>query len=260
MSRHAPATALRPLHEGLVLLEWLSDAAEPVGVTAVAGHFAWPKSRAHRVLAALVATGYAAQDGDRRYRATPKVLRLASGAMSRHPLRALALPALRRASEETGCDAIFSVLHEDRSLAIAVDSPAGRPASDPFAELGRAAHLHGAANGKILLAWLPLLEQEALLARLDLPELTARTITDRVKLEQELTRTRERGWALNDRENHPNTVTVSVPVFDGFHRCVAAFALSHRPGAAKREALLAVLQRESKALTRAIAQSARSTS
>lgn len=244
---------LGPLHDGLDLLEWLSDQPQAVGVSTAAERFAWPRSRAHRVLGALVAAGYAVQEADRRYRATARVLRLACGTMSRHPLRALALPALRRTSEATGCDSVFSVLDGERTLAIAVDSPAGRPAADPFAMLGRAAHLHGAANGKVLLAWMPLLDQEALLARLELPALTAHTITDRAVLARELVLVRSRGWALNDGENHPDIRTVSVPVFDGFHRCVAALGASQVPALVDPAVVVPVLQRESAALTRALA-------
>jgi DNA-binding IclR family transcriptional regulator len=244
---------LRPLHEGLHLLELLSDRPETLGVSDAARQLGWPKSRVHRILAALVQAGYVERDDGRRYRATPKVLRLASGTMSRHPLRQLALPFLRRACESTGADATLSVLHEDRSLAIATDSATGSPAADPFSMLGRTSYLHGAANGKVLLAWLPLVECRDLLCRLELPAITARTITDRTMLAAELERVRAQGHAVNDRENHPDIVTVSVPVFDGFHRCLAALGLSQRPDQADAERTITVLKREASALTRRIA-------
>lgn len=244
---------LRPLAEGLLLLERLSDQPEALGISDAARVLGWPKSRVHRILAALVAAGYVEQDDERRYRATPKVLRLASGTMSRHPLRQQALPFLRRACAETGADATLSVLHEDRSLAIATDSATGGPAADPFSMLGRTSWLHGAANGKVLLAWLPLVEQRDLLARLELPALAPRTITDRGRLAAELELVRSQGFAVNDRENHPDVYTVSVPVFDGFHRCLAAFGLSRRPGDGDRARTVAVLKREAAALTRLIA-------
>lgn len=246
-------SALRPLHDGLHLLALLSDSGEALGVTTIAGRCSWPKSRTHRILAALVDAGYAARDDQRRYRATPQVLTLASGVMSHHPLRALALPALRRLCDASGCDATLSVLHAERSLAIAVDSPAGRPAGDPFSMLGRSAWLHGAANGKVLLAWLPLAEQAALVARLPLPRLTARTITDRHRLAAELETVRGQGHAMNDRENHPDVRTVSVPVFDGFHRCVAALGLSRQSASGDQARILAALRREAASLARAIA-------
>jgi DNA-binding IclR family transcriptional regulator len=244
---------MSPLHDGLQLLEWLSDHPQAQGVTVVAQAFGWPKSRAHRVLATLLTAGYVVQDPDRRYRATPQVLRLASGVMSNTPIRTLALPVLRQAAQITGGDAILSVLHGDRSLAIAVDSPAGRLSEDPFDVLGRTAHLHAAANGKVLLAWLPLVEQRQVLDRLPMSRLTARTITDRASLEAELEQVRAQGFARNDRENHPDTVTISVPVFDGFHRAVAAMGLSQRPGVLKQAQVVAVLKKSSAGLSRAIA-------
>lgn len=244
---------LRPLHDGLQLLADVSDSSESLGVSAIATRCGWPKSRAHRILTALVATGYVEQDAQRRYRATAKVLRLASGVMSHHPLRLLALPIMRRLCEETDCEATLSVLHEQRSLAIAVDSPSGKPTKDQFARLGQSSYLHGAANGKVLLAWLPLIEQQHLLKQLVLPRLTARTITDHAQLSLELENVRLRGYAKNDRENQPQVVTVSVPVYDGFHHCQAALGLSRTPGCSGEATLIKLLKREAAELTKLIA-------
>ena len=247
-------TALRPLHDGLRLLAELSDSAAGLGVSEIAARCGWPKSRSHRILSALVASGYVVQDPDRSYRATPQVLCLASGVMSRHPLRPLALPVLRQLCNASGCSGTLSVLHGQRSLAIAVDSPSGKPAVDEFEKLGRSSHLHGAANGKVLLAWLPLVEQTALVRSLPLPRLTPRTITSRERLAAELEQVRQLGYARNDRENHPAILTLSVPVFDGFNRCLAAIGLSHDlPGPINEPRVVASLKRASAGLTRTIA-------
>ena len=148
---------------------------------------------------------------------------------------------------------MLSVRDGDRSLPIAVDSPAARLATDPFARLDRVSQLHSAANGKLLQAWMPLLEPEAMLARLPMPVITSQTITNRAALVQELIQVRNQGWAMNDHENHPDIQTVSVPVFDGLHRCVAALGLSDVAERIDPKQGLPVLLRESKDLTRRIA-------
>jgi IclR family transcriptional regulator, acetate operon repressor len=57
-----------------------------------------------------------------------------------------------------------------------------------------------------------------------LERITARTITDRKRLQTELHAVRERGWALNDEERNPGVRAVAVPVSSNGHT-VAAIAV-----------------------------------
>ena len=59
-----------------------------------------------------------------------------------------------------------------------------------------------------------------------LSAVTPRTVTDPAVLVEELRRVRERGYAIDDRENEPEVRCVAAPVFDHNRDPVAAISVS----------------------------------
>jgi DNA-binding IclR family transcriptional regulator len=91
--------------------------------------------------------------------------------------------------------------------------------------LGGREPLHATALGKALAAELSSEEVDHILADHPLRPLTPETITSRTKLDKDLARTRERGFALDAGECRVGGNCVAAPIFD--HRgVVAAISLS----------------------------------
>ncbi|MEU2975306.1 IclR family transcriptional regulator C-terminal domain-containing protein, partial [Nocardiopsis alba] len=63
-----------------------------------------------------------------------------------------------------------------------------------------------------------------------LPSVTSRTVTDPRVLAEELRRVRERGYAIDDRENEPEVRCVAAPIFDHNRDPVAAISVSSLAG------------------------------
>jgi IclR family transcriptional regulator, acetate operon repressor len=89
--------------------------------------------------------------------------------------------------------------------------------------IGRRVPAYRTAVGKAILAWQG---EDALRAVIDagLPAVTERTTTDPARLRADLERVRQRGYAVDDRENEPEVRCVAAPVFD--HAGAVAGALS----------------------------------
>jgi IclR family KDG regulon transcriptional repressor len=75
------------------------------------------------------------------------------------------------------------------------------------------------------MAFLPDDEMEELLPRLHLERLTPQTITDLDELRQELSRTRERGYAVNNEEQEKGVRAVGVPIINRRDLPVASISL-----------------------------------
>lgn len=105
----------------------------------------------------------------------------------------------------------FSLLYVDQ-----VDPPNG------VAPSWRDKHipLHATSGGKVYLAWLPSEERDSVLPR-RLERYTDTTITDRPRLERELTEIREAGYALCVGEYEEFSNGVSAPVLDARDRPLA---------------------------------------
>lgn len=78
--------------------------------------------------------------------------------------------------------------------------------------IGSRVPLHASGMGKLFLALLPARHRRALLSALELAPLTPATITDRDRLERELERIRDQGFALDDQEFLAGVVGLAVPI------------------------------------------------
>ncbi len=91
---------------------------------------------------------------------------------------------------------------------------------------GERRYAHSAAGGKALLALRSEQEVLDLLARTGMPAITPATITDPQRLIEDLRKTRERGYSINDEESTQGAVSIAVPVIDHLGRPLGAVGVS----------------------------------
>jgi len=173
------------------------------------------KASTFAILQTLLSRGYVADVGKgstRRYRLGMALARLGDLAISNVSLADVALPVLRDLTDELGMTSRLAILDEGYAVVIGrIDAP-GTIKFD--AALGRRELPHCSAVGKALLAALPKAESAAILRRLELPRRTPHTIVDRAELMRELGRSAERGYTVDDEEDHEGVACVGACVFD----------------------------------------------
>jgi DNA-binding IclR family transcriptional regulator len=81
------------------------------------------------------------------------------------------------------------------------------------------------AVGKAILAWQPEADLHEIVAA-GMPAVTRFTITDAAHLRTELNRIRQRGYAVDDRENEPEVRCVAAPIFGHGDAVTAAISVS----------------------------------
>ncbi len=192
------AELLSRRREGLTL----SDAARQIGIST---------NMAYRIAMTLDARGYLERDPEtRRYRLGARLLGLGTAAADRRSLGNAAWPILKRLRDEIRESVFIGCRLGDEGVVIDT-----APGTQPFiiaVHPGTRFPLHNTAPGKALLAFAE--DREALVRRLKLTRLTARTITDRRALAREIDRVMERGYATDDGEFHDGIRCVAAPVFD----------------------------------------------
>jgi len=92
--------------------------------------------------------------------------------------------------------------------------------------VGKRAHLHCTALGKILLTYLPEEERRKILEQKGLPRLTEKTITDKEELEKELNRIKKQGFALDRGENEKDVYCIAAPIKNYQGKVIAAISIS----------------------------------
>lgn len=180
----------------------LSEATRYLGVAS---------STAHRLLAMLIYRGFVRQDPvSKAYLPGPALTGVAFAIFGRIDIQGAALPVMRRLAETLRETIHLGVLDgAGVRFVAAVEGPAAvRVAS----RLGRTMPAHCTSTGKVLLSQLPEAELRQLLPHDELERVTARSIASRTELEAELSRIRERGYAINREESEEGVASVAVAI------------------------------------------------
>lgn len=200
--------SVRSIERAFQLLEHLADAGGEAGITELATTSALPLPTIYRLMRTLLASGYVRQEQSKRYSLGPRLIRL--GESAERLLGARARPSLARLVDETGETANMAILEGDEVVYVA--QVPSRHSVRMFTEVGRRVRPHCTGVGKALLAQLPTHAARAILDRTGLPAQTPRTITDPAALIEELARTRQRGYAIDDEEQELGVRCVAVPL------------------------------------------------
>lgn len=225
---------VQSLERALDILEVLSKSEREMGVTEIGPMVGLANGTTHRLLATLTARGYARQVPEsRKYTLGPRAITLASAARER--LGPLAQPFLRELMEVSRESANLAVL--DRNSVVYLEQvPASRMVR-MFTEPGNRVPPHASGTGKVLLAYEPPAAVDAILGQDGLRRYTANTITDRRRLEEELGRIREQGYAADFEELEEGVRCVAAPVFGAEGKVVAAISISGPAGRLDEERL-----------------------
>lgn len=173
-----------------------------------------PKSTVHRALSSLRRSGLAAQSGRGTYTLGDEYFRLAFLNYSERPDAIRITPALQELSVRYQETAHYAVLDGTEVVYRAKTDPPGG-AVRLTSVVGGRNPAYRTAVGKLLLSFYVHTETELreLIGDGPLERRTPQTVTDVGELWEELCRTRDRGYAVDDQENEIGVNCVAVPVF-----------------------------------------------
>ena len=216
------------LGRALDLLEIVArKGKEGGGLTDLSHHLGLSKASTFAILQTLLSRGYVADIGKgstRRYRLGMALARLGDLAISNVSLADIALPVLRDLTDALGMTSRLAILDDGYAVVVGrIDAP-GAIKFD--AALGRRELPHCSAVGKALLAALPKVEATAILRKLELPRRTPHTIVDRGELLKELGRSAERGYAIDNEEDHEGIACIGACVFDRSGKAAGAISVT----------------------------------
>jgi DNA-binding IclR family transcriptional regulator len=209
----------------LRLIDALGQSRGEVGVAELSKRVGLHVSTVHRLLATLVRQGFCRQNPETgRYALGAKLFHLGEASLGQTDLRRLAQPFLERLGRETGETANLVVLDGREALYLdKVESPQNLRI---FSRIGHRAPLYCTAAGKVLLAYRPAAESDALLDKGPFKPLTRRTVTSPVRLRRELAQVREQGFALDREECEEGAYCLAAPVRNAQGRIEAALSVS----------------------------------
>jgi len=207
------------------VLETLADRSDGMTLTELTEALRIPKNTVFRIATTLSLRGYVDRDEDaKRYRVTRKLLAVSHAAIGGARLLEAAGPLLRGLRDATGETALLGTLSGSRGVVLD-QVPSSQPVK-VVVEVGHAFPLHTAAPAKAMLAFLPEEMCRRLVADIRFTRHTPRTITSARALFRELAAVRERGYAVDRREESEAYACAAAPVFDRAGDVVAAIWVS----------------------------------
>lgn len=214
------------VRRALELLGAVADrgAGEGMTVTELAERIGVHKSSISRLITPLLDVQLLRRDPDtKRLHLGDGALRLGQSYLDGLDLRTVAAPHLRALMELTGCTCHLVV--RDGPYVVYIDKVESTATVRMASKIGARMPAYRTAVGKAMLAagpadWMA----EVLDAGRDWRRSTM--IEDEPRLIADITNTRARGYAIDDRENEPEVRCVAAPVFDHQDQVVGAISVS----------------------------------
>ena len=214
------------LNSSAKTLAVLQAALEHDRFTDIAQASGLARSTVHRILHGLADDGFVAVDDSGCYHPGPGALHLAAVALARTDVVMIARPVIARLVARVGATAHLAMRMGDEAVYLwRADSQKPYHLSS---RIGVQRELYCTAIGKVLLASDTDAEVAAYARRTALTPFTRRTITDPVRLLDEVRRVRQLGWAIDDEENETGVICLAAPVvgLTGVHHAISVSVLA----------------------------------
>ena len=203
---------IKSLGKGMALLELMGGSAEPLSLTQIAERMGASKTTAQRFIHTFVQLGYLRVVDGKRYMLGNKVLGLAFQFLHSEGEFSVARPYLEDLSNNLERSVSMGVLEGSQVLVIFRKE---RTRFYPFmVYVGSRVPAHCTSIGKVLMAALPVEEQEALLDQMDLTKVTPKTMTDKNDILHDLAVTRAKGYAISSQEFSLDLCSFAVPLLN----------------------------------------------
>jgi DNA-binding IclR family transcriptional regulator len=214
-----------PSMKAFAFLEAIAHAQRPLSVSEFSALLNVPQPTAHRIVHMLEMENLLAREPDsRRYGPGDRLARLSLNLLSASVRLAPRRAILEELSKSIGETCNFGVLVGSHLMYLD-RIEAGWPFGLRF-EPGSRVPLHCTSMGKLFLSFLTPEQRRRLLTASPLHTYTENTITEPMRLEEELVRIRESGISTDNQEFLAGVVCVAVPVHSLNGRVVAGVAVS----------------------------------
>jgi DNA-binding IclR family transcriptional regulator len=217
-------TGPRSLMRLLRLFDALAKSKDGLSLADLNSILSSPKSSLLNLLRPLVADGYLTYDSG-RYRLGPSIFRLSANIMSAWNLSSTLRPFLEELAQRARESVFLGVLDKIGKVITyvdAIESPHSVRFSVP---IGGVRPLYSTAAGRVLLAYADETFQDEYFRTVKLEQLTARTLTSRKAVREELERIRKTKVSVSLGETFPESAAIASPVFGAEGVAIAAMAI-----------------------------------
>jgi len=225
MVKTTPNYPIKVLTKTFAVLETLLENKSPMSMSEISEKLNFYPSTVHRILDTLKYGGYVEQNpNNQKYQLGLKLIELGMAKINQIDLVKEAGPFLKELAKNCNETVHLAILEDINVLYLAKEESSQTIRMISY--VGKRAPLHCTGLGKVLLANLPLQDRDKIIDRIELSRLTKNTITDKIKLCEELDMIKEKGFALDEEENENDVRCIAAPIRDYKGKVIAAISVS----------------------------------
>ena len=197
----------------MLILEFLAANPHGSGVSDISRELSLPKNSVFRIVSTLHAHGYLRRDeSTKAFNLSRKLLSLGYAAVDENNLIEKSLDEMRRLRDETGETVLIGTLVQNAGIVLE-QVPSKEPVKFMI-NIGHQFPLHTAAPAKVMLAFLPLEEADAIIETIQFKRFTEMTITNPLQFRAELENIRNSGYSVDRGEEVDSLRCVAAPIFN----------------------------------------------
>jgi DNA-binding IclR family transcriptional regulator len=247
LDRPMKTPSVPALERTLAILELLAGSRAGLTLPEIAKELQLPKSSVHCLLITLERHRYLNRnERTSRYMFGTKLFSLGNMSLSGLRVRQVAAPHMYTLMERAGLTVHLAVLEGYEAVLVEKAEPPGLFKLATW--LGKRMDVHCTSLGKALIAHLPDEVLTQLVRERGLPRHNDNSIASLKKLKEELQRTREAGYSVDDEEDEIGYRCIGAPIFDEAGQVTAALSISGT--------ILQVFEDNSPALAKEVRQTA----
>jgi DNA-binding IclR family transcriptional regulator len=213
------------LERALAIMELLAGSRTGMTLPEIAAELRLPKSSVHCLLVTLERRRYLHRnDRTSRYTFGSRLFSLANLSLSGLQIRHSAAPHMRTLTERTGLTTHLAILERNEAVLVEKVEPPGVYKLATW--LGKRMDLHCTSLGKALIGHLSEEELARVFRETGLPRHNDNSIVSLRKLKEELARSRQLGYYVDDEEDEIGHRCIGAPVFDASGQTVGAVSIS----------------------------------
>lgn len=226
----------------LLLLEEIAKVGVPMTPTSANEMLGLPKPTIHRLFHRLEEEGFLQRDIDgRSYSAGQRLRKMSVNVVSSSHLRTVRLTVLNALTEDI--EETCNIAIPDRDGMVYLDRVETKWPLRIQLPIGTKVPFHCTASGKMYLSSLPPHMLVKYLSVTVLDPHTDKTLVDSAALQAEVSKTRERGYSLDNEEFMQGMVAIAVPILDDLGRLMSTLSIHAPTQRVSLEALTSNLDR-----------------
>lgn len=217
---------VKSLAKAMHLLECFSVATPELGITELADMLSITKSNVFNIVSTFQQMGYIRRLPNGKYALGLHMLEYAFIINQQLGYPKAVYDVLMETAEKTNQLVYFGIPYGMDVLYLYVVHPIARLKELPYREiLGEKTLLCATGIGRAMLAFMPESEWDSRIPD-NVPKFTPNTLTGREEIKDELRRTRERGYAIDNVERELNIRCVGMPVYNAQGELIAGMSTS----------------------------------